>query len=85
MHCKKLDQELPALDYQPFPGALGEKIQADISAQAWQLWLDHQTKLINEYRLDPLQDEAKKFLHAEMMAFLYHGKETNPPDFKQTK
>ena len=69
--CKKLQQELPSLSYQPFPGDLGEKLVQDISQPAWELWLNHQTKLINEYRLDPLDPKSRDFLESEMLAFLY--------------
>ena len=81
--CKKLQQELPNLSYQPFPGELGEKLVQDISQPAWELWLNHQTKLINEYRLDPLDPKSRDFLESEMLAFLYHNKVENPPDFQE--
>lgn len=83
VYCKKLHQKLPALSFSPFPGPLGEKLTNEISQQAWDMWLAHQTKLINEYRLDPLETKSKDFLHKEMMAFLYHDMAHNPPDFKE--
>ncbi len=55
----------------PFPGALGEKIFREVSQEQWQAWLARQTMLINEYRLNVLEDAAKQFLKDEMQAFLF--------------
>lgn len=71
VHCKLLDKELPALAFQPYPGKLGERIVAEISAEGWQQWLNHQTMLINEHRLSPINPEHRKFLEAEMEKFLF--------------
>ena len=40
-------------------------------SQAWQQWLAHQTMLINEYRLTPIEPEARKFLEGEMEKFFF--------------
>lgn len=37
----------------PYPGELGKRIYENVSKEAWQEWLRHQTMLINEYRLTP--------------------------------
>lgn len=71
IYCQKLKQKLPALDFQPYPGLLGKRILAEISAEAWQLWLAHQTTLINEYRLNLMETEARQFLLVEMEKFLF--------------
>ena len=73
MFCKKLEQELPALAMQPFPGELGKRIFEEISQQAWQEWLKHQTMLINEKRLSVIDPEAKAYLAGEMEKFLFGG------------
>jgi Fe-S cluster biosynthesis and repair protein YggX len=77
--CQKLQQDLPALDFEPYPGELGAKIFQSISANAWQMWLEHQTMLINEYRLNMLEAEARKFLKEEMEKFLF-GKGSDKPE-----
>ena len=82
--CKKLGKKLPALDYDPFPGELGKKIREDFSSEAWDMWLAHQTKLINEYRLDPLDPKSKALLQKSMHDFLYHNEANNPPDFQDS-
>jgi Fe-S cluster biosynthesis and repair protein YggX len=59
------------MQYAPIPGELGQRILRSISQEAWSKWLDHQTILINEYRLNLLEAEAKKFLLKEMENFLF--------------
>ena len=54
VNCQMLHKELPALEFQPYPGELGQRIFDHISAEAWQQWLAHQTMLINENRLSPI-------------------------------
>jgi Fe-S cluster biosynthesis and repair protein YggX len=53
------------------PGELGKKIYENISKEAWQLWLNHQTMLINEYRLSMLDPKSRDFLMQEMDKFLF--------------
>ena len=81
--CKKYNQELDAIPFKPLPGELGKKIQAEISNQAWQAWLAHQTILINEYRLNLIEPKAKEFLKEEMNKFLFEGKEDKPEQFTE--
>jgi len=51
IHCQKLDKEAEGFERAPYPGELGQRVYEHISKEAWQLWLNHQTMLINEYRL----------------------------------
>jgi Fe-S cluster biosynthesis and repair protein YggX len=81
--CKKYNQELDAIPFQPLPGELGKKIQAEISHQAWQAWLAHQTILINEYRLNLIEPKAREFLKEEMDKFLFEDKEDKPEQFTE--
>ena len=69
--CKLLQQELPGLSFQTYPGELGKKIFENISMQAWQKWLAHQTILINEHRLSPIETEHRKFLEGEMEKYFF--------------
>jgi Fe-S cluster biosynthesis and repair protein YggX len=71
VNCLKLNKEAEGLSHQPYPGDLGKKIQENISAEAWQMWLGHQTMLINEYRLSMLDLSAREFLAKEMDKFLF--------------
>ncbi len=69
--CVKLGKEAEGLDYQTYPGDLGKKIFDNVSKEAWQLWLGHQTMLMNEYRLSPIDPKARKFLEAEMEKYFF--------------
>lgn len=71
VNCVKLKAEAEGLDYPPYPGALGQRIFEQVSKQAWQQWLAHQTMLINENRISPMDPEARKFLETEMEKFLF--------------
>lgn len=79
--CKKLKQELPGLDYQPYPGDMGRKVYEHISAQAWNEWLQHQTMLINEYRLNLIDPKTRPFLEEEMQKFLFEGGNDKPAGY----
>jgi Fe-S cluster biosynthesis and repair protein YggX len=68
--CRKLKQDLPGLDQPPFPGPKGEDIFNNISRQAWQEWLDHQTMLINEKRLNMMDLTARTYLNEQRDRFL---------------
>jgi Fe-S cluster biosynthesis and repair protein YggX len=81
VHCAKLGIDAEALEYAPWPGPLGQRIYAEISKQAWQQWLAHQTMLINEYRLNPLDPKARQFLGGEMEKFLFGGDVAQPQGY----
>ena len=71
VHCIKLNKQAEGLDFQPYPGELGERIFNEVSKQAWQQWLAHQTMLINENRLSPIDPAHRKFLETEMEKYFF--------------
>ena len=71
VHCVKLDKDAEGLDRAPYPGDLGQRILENVSREAWQLWLQHQTMLINENRLVPIEPKAREFLVGEMEKFFF--------------
>ena len=79
VYCKLLKKELPGLAFQTYPGELGKKIFENISMEAWQKWMAHQTILINEHRLSPIEPEHRKFLEGEMENYFF-GKGSEVPD-----
>ena len=79
VNCKKLGKEAAALDRAPFPGEKGQRILENISKQAWQMWMQHQTMLINENRLSVIEPKAREFLENEMEKFLF-GEGSETPD-----
>lgn len=81
VHCIKLNREAEGLDFQPYPGPLGERIFQQVSKQAWQQWLAHQTMLINENRLSPIEPEHRKFLETEMEKYFFGGGSAKPAGY----
>ena len=71
VNCTKLGREAEGLERMPYPGELGKKIFENISKEAWQSWVAHQTMLMNEYRLTPINAKDRKFLEEEMEKFLF--------------
>ena len=69
--CIKLNKELEALDRSPYPGKLGIKILENVSREAWQMWLDHQTMLINENNLNLFEDSSQNYLKEQMEKFFF--------------
>ena len=87
LHCTKLGIDAEGLDFAPWPGPLGQRVYEHVSKQAWQQWLAHQTMLINEYRLNPLDPKARKYLGEQMEKFLFGGEVDQasgftPPDLQ---
>ena len=82
VQCVVLGTEAEGLDRPPYPGELGKRIYEGVSKLAWRRWLAHQTMLINEYRLTPMEPKARKFLEGEMEKFFFGEGSEAPPDFK---
>ena len=80
VQCVKLGKEAEGLDLPPYPGELGKRIYESVSKEAWQEWLRHQTMLINEYRLTPVDPKSRKFLEEEMEKFFFSGEDTTKPE-----
>jgi Fe-S cluster biosynthesis and repair protein YggX len=81
VNCIILQKEAEGLDFAPYPGELGQRIYDNVSKEAWQRWLAHQTMLINEYRLTPIEPEARKFLVTEMEKFFFAGGSATPEEY----
>ena len=79
VHCVKLGREAEGLDKLPYPGELGQRIFENVSKEAWKQWLGHQTILINEHRISPVDPKARKFLEEEMEKFFFGGGESELP------
>lgn len=69
--CRYDQIDTEGLDFAPWPGALGQRVFAEIGKGAWAKWLAHQTMLINENRLSPMNPEHRRFLQDEMEKFLF--------------
>jgi Fe-S cluster biosynthesis and repair protein YggX len=80
--CAKLQRELPGLDEIPWPGDLGKRIYANVSAAAWKMWEDRMRMILNEYRLMPWQPEAQALMARLMEDFLFGESSQPPPEFE---
>lgn len=81
VNCVYLKKEAEGMDFAPYPGELGQRIYDNVSKEAWQVWLGHQTMLINEYRLSPIEPEARKRLEMEMEKFFFSGGAEKPKEY----
>jgi Fe-S cluster biosynthesis and repair protein YggX len=81
VQCVKLGKEAPGLERPTYPGDLGKRIYLNICKEAWDSWVNHQTMLINEYRLTPVDPKARKFLEEEMEKFLFTDEFTKPEGY----
>ena len=83
--CIKLGKEADGLEFAPWPGELGQRLLDNVSQEAWQEWLRQQTILINEYKLNPLDAEHKKYLAAQMEAWFFGDGIVMPDEWKPPK
>lgn len=85
IHCIKLNKSATGLTQPPLPGEMGKKIYDQVSAEAWQRWLNHQTMLINEYRLSMIDPKSRAFLMQEMEKFLFGSGSDAPAGYVPTQ
>ncbi|NYE21650.1 oxidative damage protection protein [Pigmentiphaga litoralis] len=71
IQCVKLKREAEGLDYAPYPGELGARIYQNVSKEAWADWVQNQTRLVNENRLNLADSRARKYLAQQMEKFLF--------------
>ncbi|QDF67855.1 oxidative damage protection protein [Shewanella sp. SNU WT4] len=75
VQCAYLNKSADGLDFQLYPGELGKRIFDSISKEAWALWQQKQTMLINEKKLNMMNLDDRKFLEQQMTNFLFEGKD----------
>lgn len=71
VNCVKLKREAEGLAAPPYPGEMGVRIWQNISKEAWELWIQTQTRLVNENRLNLADARARKYLAQQMESFLF--------------
>jgi Fe-S cluster biosynthesis and repair protein YggX len=85
VYCIKLGREAEGLARPPYPGELGRRIYEQVSKEAWQGWLKHQTMLINENRLSPMDPRARAFLEDQMEKFFFGEGSAKPVGYVPPK
>ena len=81
VNCVKLKREAEGLDKPPYPGDLGQRVFENVSKEGWQQWLKHQTMLINDSLLSPIDPKSRTFLEEDMEKYFFGGGVQNPPEF----
>lgn len=79
--CAKLKQELPAMRRKPMGGPMGIRLKKEISAPAWEMWVEHSKMIINEYRLNPADPKAQEMLIKQCEDFFYGEGGVKPPEY----
>jgi len=79
--CEYERRETEGLDFVPWPGETGKRVYGHIGRAAWAAWLAHQTMLINENRLSPMNPEHRAMLEREMLKFLFERNADKPAGY----
>lgn len=77
--CRKFQRDMEGLAKAPFPGPKGQEIFENISKEAWQQWIAHQTMLINEKKLNMMDMTARTYL-AEQRDKFFSGEQFDQAD-----
>ncbi len=77
IYCHFLKKDSEGLDFQLYPGEIGQRIYHEISKEAWSLWMNKQTMLINEHKLNMMDVQHRQLLEEEMLKFLFEGKDVH--------
>lgn len=75
--CSYLKKEAPGLAFQLIPGELGKRVFDNISQEAWNIWQQKQTMLINEKKLKLMDVDDRNFIEETMIAFLFDHKKVD--------
>lgn len=82
VNCVRHGPGEEALDRAPWPGELGQRLLASVGKRAWREWLTHQTMLINENRLSPLDPKTRAFLSVELEKYFFGGGSEVPAGYQ---
>jgi len=81
VQCILLKKEGDGLDFAPYPGELGKRIFDNVSKEAWQQWLKHQTMLVNENRLNLADARARQYLARQIESYFFGGGADQPTGY----
>ena len=73
INCIKYGENQQGMDYIPYPGELGQRINNEVSQKFWQEWLSYQVMFINENRLSPIKPKDRKRIEGAMRKFFFDG------------
>jgi Fe-S cluster biosynthesis and repair protein YggX len=81
VECVLLKKQGEGLDFAPYPGELGQRIYAGVCKEAWQMWLRHQTMLVNENRLNLADARARQYLARQMENYFFGSGADQPTGY----
>ena len=79
VQCVKLGRHLPGIAQAPFPGELGQRIYNRVSAQAYGMWPQYATMIINHNGLSLGNADHRDFLMQQMEDFFF-GQDAQMPE-----
>ena len=81
VYCIKLGRKAEGLERNPWPGEIGQKVYENVSKEAWAEWLKHQTMLINEKQLSPLDPKTREYITDQMEKYFFGEGADQPEGF----
>jgi Fe-S cluster biosynthesis and repair protein YggX len=70
IQCSRCSSTAEPLPQPPLPTPVGREIQVHVCPACWNEWLGVQVMLINEYRLNLIDPQARAELERQMRTFL---------------
>jgi Fe-S cluster biosynthesis and repair protein YggX len=67
--CVRCGKDGPKLDWPPYSGEAGEQLVSSVCKDCWPQWLELQTKIINEYRLQVLDPNHQRMVAEQCLIF----------------
>ncbi|MGQ4809476.1 putative Fe(2+)-trafficking protein [Candidatus Entotheonellaceae bacterium PAL068K] len=94
VQCVKLRKEAPGIDADDIQGQvaldmiesvggqeLRQRVHQQVSMEAWELWKNHLTMLMNEHRLNMMEPQTDAFIRQQMEAFFFGEGAAPPPGY----
>ena len=79
--CAKIGKRRAALKRKPMGGPLGLRLKQEVSADGWDMWVEHSKMIINEYKLNPADAKSQEMLIGQCEQFFFGEGAALPPDF----
>lgn len=71
VQCVKLGKQAVGLKFPPLPNELGKRIFDNVSQEAWAGWMQRQTMIINENRLNLAEAAAREYIYQQMEEYFF--------------
>lgn len=94
VQCVKLARQLPGIDEETIEGELAlemvesigspelrQRIYENVSMEAWKMWLEVLKMIINEYRLNVMDEESNEIIRTQMEQFFFGEGSHLPPGY----